>query len=92
MSNKQNKLKSKLCKRSGIRICNFDSEMVKNHPRKKSILGSSRTILLCIVGKLAGGGYVAVAFGVSEMCQVTGDTRHITRHRFSVSRLWDFSR
>ena len=41
--------------------------------RKKLICGS---ILLCnIVRDLTGGGSVAVADGVSDMSQVTGDTR-----------------
>ena len=33
----------------------------------------SSSILLCIVGELAGGGSVAVAIGVSDMGQVIGD-------------------
>ena len=44
---------------------------------EKLTFGSLQTILLCIVGKLAGGGSVAVAVGVSDMCQVTGDTQHM---------------
>ena len=30
------------------------------------------------MGELAGGGSVAVAVGVSDMRQVTGDTQHLT--------------
>ena len=53
---------------------------------KKLILGSLQTIvngslqttLLCIVGHLSEGGFVALAIGVSEMWQVTGDTQHMT--------------
>ena len=35
--------------------------------KEKNICWSSRTILLCIVGELAGGGTMAVAVGVSDM-------------------------
>ena len=37
------------------------------------VLVSLRTSLLCIMGELAGGGSVAVAVGVSDRYQVTGD-------------------
>ena len=30
------------------------------------------------MGELAGGGFVAVAVGVSERCQVNGDRRNLT--------------
>ena len=48
----------------------FGSEMVKYC---HACLCSS-SILLCIMGELVGGGSVAVAVGVSDMRQVTGDT------------------
>ena len=35
------------------------------------VVGSLRTSLLCIMGELAGGVYVAVAVGVNDMGQVT---------------------
>ena len=35
-------------------------------------------LTLCIVEELAGGGSVAVAVGVSDMRQMTGDTQHLT--------------
>ena len=37
-----------------------------------------KKILPCILGDVAGGGSMAVAVGVSDMRQVTGDTRHVT--------------
>ena len=68
-------LEKKKWKNIGLRICNFVSEMVKNcRAEKKLILGSlqliidgsrsskiSSSILLCILGELAGGGSRAVA-------------------------------
>ena len=39
----------------------------------------SSKILLCILGELAGGGSVAVAVGVSDIWQVTGDMQNGTR-------------
>ena len=36
------------------------------------------SILLCILGELAGGGVMAVDVGFSDIQQVTGDTRHVT--------------
>ena len=38
----------------------------------------SSNILLCIVRELVGEGSVAMAAGVSDMLQVTGDTGHVT--------------
>ena len=46
--------------------------MVGNRP-VDLICGSSKTILLCIVGELAVGGSVSVAFGVSNIGQLTVD-------------------
>ena len=40
--------------------------------------------MLCTVGKLAGGGSVAVAVGVSEIQQVTGDMQDMTCDTFNV--------
>ena len=40
--------------------------------------GSLRTMLLCIVGELAGGGIITVAVGVSDRWQVTRHTWHLT--------------
>ena len=40
--------------------------------------GSLHTILLCIDGELEGDGSMAVAVGVSDMLQVTGDSQHKT--------------
>ena len=34
-----------------------------------------------MMGKIAGGGFLAVAIGVSDMSQVTGDKRHMTHKR-----------
>ena len=39
------------------------------------------TSLLCIVGELAGGGSLAVAFGFGDRLQVTHDTLHYTRSK-----------
>ena len=41
---------------------------------------SSQTILLCIVGELARGGFVAVAVSVSYMRQVIGGMQHMTHY------------
>ena len=49
----------------------------QNALQKKLIIGSLQTILLCIIGELAGRGSVAVAVGASDMLQVTSDTRHV---------------
>ena len=38
------------------------------------VLGSLRTSLLCILEELAGGGSVAMAVGITDICQVIGDT------------------
>ena len=57
----------KLSKDSGLRICNFGSEIVLNRPAKKNICQSLQTILLCIVGEFVGGGFVTVALGVSDI-------------------------
>ena len=38
----------------------------------------SSSIMSCILVELAEGGSVAVAVGVSDMQQVTGDMRHMT--------------
>ena len=47
---------------------NVGSEIVLNPPLKKIFFSRSlQSILLCIVGELAGGGSVAVAVGVSDM-------------------------
>ena len=40
---------------------------LKSHSKINGISGSSQTILLCIVGELAGRGSPAVAVGVSDM-------------------------
>ena len=34
-----------------------------------------------MMGQIAGGGSMAVAIGVSDMSQVTGDKRHMTHKR-----------
>ena len=38
----------------------------------------SSSILLCIVGELAGGWSKAVGVDVNDMQQVSGDTQHLT--------------
>ena len=55
--------------------------MVEN--RHKDFFGGiklniSNSIILCTVGELAGRGSMAVAVGVSDMRQVTGDLSHLT--------------
>ena len=40
--------------------------------------GSLQAILLCILGELAGEGAVAVAVGINDRLQGTGDTRRVT--------------
>ena len=52
---------------------------------KKLIFGSLRTILLWIVGELAGVGSGAVAVGVSDMWNMTGDMQHVLRNRWHVT-------
>ena len=42
------------------------------------VFWSSGISLLCIVGEFPGKGSLAVAVGVSDQGQVTGDTRHVT--------------
>ena len=45
--------------------------------------------LLCLMGELAWGGTVAVAVGVSDTWQVTGDTQHVTHDTWNVtSKTW----
>ena len=36
------------------------------------------SILLCILEEIAGGGFMSVAVGVSDMQQMTPDTRYVT--------------
>ena len=46
----------------------------------------SSSILLCIQqGEWAGGGFVAVAVGVSDMWQVKGETQHMTVNKWHVT-------
>ena len=68
----------KKIKGSCLSIFNFNSKIVSNGTQgKKSILGSSQTILLCIVGELAGEGSNAVAVAVVLVTyNITGDKPH----------------
>ena len=45
----------------------------------------SISTVLCLLGELAWGGSMAVALGLSDMWQVTGDTRHRTRDEWYVT-------
>ena len=49
------------------------------------MLGSLQTSLLYIEGKLAGGGFVAVAVGVSDRWQVTGDRWRATHETWHIT-------
>ena len=62
---------------------------LKLAPGIKVICWSSRNILLCIMGQLAGGGTMALAVGFSDMWQVKRNTRHATHDTWHVTHdLW----
>ena len=46
---------------------------------------SLRTRLLCIVGELAWGGYVAALVGISDRWKVTGDRSQVTRNMWHMT-------
>ena len=53
------------------------------------VFGSLQTSLMLIVGESAGGGYVAVAVGVSNRWQVTGDRWQETRNTWHLTHyMW----
>ena len=61
-------LSEQLLKEIGFRMRNFGSEAILKHYDLQTIVdGSLQTILLWIVGKLAGGGTMAVTVGPSDM-------------------------
>ena len=61
----------------------FAEKLSKITPPKKVIIGSLQTILLCIVGELAGGGFAVVAVNVGSKWRVTDDTWHMKHDTYN---------